>query len=174
MDFLKLVKKIKDENVGKVCIVKSGIFYYSIDKDALVMEKYCKLDKICFSINLCKVGFPINSLEKYMNMLKINYISFCVYSFIDDNTDCFLDVETFKYKDKEYGKIFDYYYSDIDYGVFSKNCFNCKFYEREIICNVSRLTDTVNKYLDEIEKFNKYQYNKKSNNNFIEDNSGER
>ncbi|MDD2376278.1 MAG: hypothetical protein PHD15_03460 [Clostridia bacterium] len=32
MYFLELVRKIKDKNIGKVCIVKSGIFYYTIDK----------------------------------------------------------------------------------------------------------------------------------------------
>lgn len=174
MNFLELVRKIKIKNIGKVCIVKSGIFYYTLEKDALVMEKYCKLDKICFSVNVCKVGFPINSLDKYMNILKLNNISFCVYDFINENIHEFIEEETFEYKDKEYGKIFDYYYNDIDYSMFVKDCFNCKFYEREIICNVSRLTDTVNKYLEEIEKFNQYQYNKKNSSNFLDGNYSER
>ena len=174
MNFLELVRKIKVKNVGKVCIVKSGIFYYALDKDALVMGKYCKLDKICFSVNVCKVGFPVNSLDKYMNILKSNSISFCVYGFLDENITDFMEKETFNYKDKEYGKLFDCYYYDIDYSIFVKDCFNCKFYEREIICNVSRLTDTVNKYLEEIQKFNIYQHEKKNSYNFLEDNFSER
>ncbi len=160
MDFLELVNKIKGKNFGRVCIVRSGIFYYAINNDALVMEKYCKLDKICFSVNVCKVGFPVNSLDKYMEMLRKNNISFCVYGF--GNVDEFIETKTFKYKDKEYGKLYDNYVSDVEYTLFHKNCFECKFYEREIIRNVSRLTDTVSKYLDEIEKFNIYQEDKKS------------
>jgi hypothetical protein len=164
MNFLDFFRKIKVKNIGKVCIIKSGIFYYALEKDALVMAKYCNLEKICFSVNICKVGFPINSLDKYMNMLKLRNISFCVYDVLEGiHENCkLLDEETIKYKDKEYGKIYETYFGDVDYTDFIKDCFNCKFYEREIICNVSRLTDTVNKYLEEIEKFNRYQYEKKN------------
>ncbi|MDD2376526.1 MAG: hypothetical protein PHD15_04380 [Clostridia bacterium] len=43
MYFLELVRKIKNKNVGKVYIVKSGIFYYALDKDTIIKEKYCNL-----------------------------------------------------------------------------------------------------------------------------------
>lgn len=172
MDFLGLVTKIKEKNSGKVVIVKSGIFYYALGDDALIMEKYCKLDKICFSANICKVGFPLNSLEKYMDMLKYNSISFCVYGFGYENN--FIDENVFKYKDKEYGKIFEFQGENVDYSLVKKDCFNCKFYEREIIRNVSRLTYTVSKYLEEIEEFNQYQYNKENNYNFLDGNLNER
>ena len=55
---------------------KSGNFYLSFDEDAVVLNKVFNF-KINELKNNIKVGFPINSLEKYigcLNELKINYL----------------------------------------------------------------------------------------------------
>ena len=162
MNFLDFERKIKKENLGKVCIIRLGVFYYSLEKDALVLEKHCNLDKICFSPNICKVAFPVMSIEKYIDILTERKVSFCVYDYLIGNSKNFLDEKTFVYKDKEYGKIFETDFGSIDYSKYEMDCFNCKFYEKEIVCNVSRLTDAINKYVEEIEKFNEYKLSKKN------------
>lgn len=162
MNFLDFERKIKKENLGKVCIIRLGVFYYALEKDALVLEKHCNLDKICFSPNICKVAFPVMSIDKYIDMLIDQKISFCVYDYLSAKCRSFLDDKIFVYKDKEYGKIYEQNFGEIDYSKYFMDCFNCKFYEKEITCNVSRLTDAINKYIEEIEKFNRYQLSKKN------------
>lgn len=156
MSFLELFQKIKNKNEEKICIIRSGIFYYGLKNDAYIMEETCGLEKICFSRNVCKVGFPIASLEKYINMLKENNISYCIYDYLRDRYSKFIDEDTFKYKDKEYGKIKEEVFEGNN-NSYTLNCMDCKHYENELMLNVSRLVDSIDKYTAQLEKYNNYK-----------------
>ena len=69
----KLYKKyisLKIENPNKIYLFKVGIFYIFLDDDARLMSSVLKLKLTKFNSVIYKCGFPVNSSEKYFNLLK--------------------------------------------------------------------------------------------------------
>lgn len=51
-------------------LFKSGLFFIFIDKDAKIVSNFLNLKLGLLNNSIVKCGFPINSLEKYLNLLK--------------------------------------------------------------------------------------------------------
>ncbi|MGN1269592.1 MAG: hypothetical protein ACI4UU_01815 [Clostridia bacterium] len=51
-------------------LFKVGLFFIFIDNDAKVMSNYLNLKLGNLNETIVKCGFPINSLQKYLNLLK--------------------------------------------------------------------------------------------------------
>jgi len=71
-----LFRQLKLEYKEYIILFKSGNFYVSFDEDAIILNKIFNF-KINELKNNIKVGFPINSLEKYiknLGHLNINYL----------------------------------------------------------------------------------------------------
>lgn len=51
-------------------LFKSGLFFIFIDKDAQIISPYLNLKLSQLNDTIVKCGFPINSLQKYLNLLK--------------------------------------------------------------------------------------------------------
>lgn len=83
MKYLDLVKKLQTDKVneGTIVIIKNGIFFIAVGKDAIILSKMLKLKLICMKENLCKVGFQTRSLEKYIKKLQKLNISFVIYDY---------------------------------------------------------------------------------------------
>ena len=65
---------LKIKNPNKYFLFKAGIFFIFIDEDAKHMSKILNLKIGNLNNEIVKCGFPENSLEKYMNILKnLNY-----------------------------------------------------------------------------------------------------
>ena len=57
--------------------VKLGTFYVAVGEDAVLVHKKLNLKCTCFKLNICKVGFPVIALEKYvekLNEIKYGYV----------------------------------------------------------------------------------------------------
>lgn len=54
----------------KKYLFKSGIFYIFIDDDAKELHKFLNLKLGHLNSDIVKCGFPVNSLDKYMKLLK--------------------------------------------------------------------------------------------------------
>lgn len=50
-------------------MVKLGTFYIAVGEDAVLLHKKLDLKCSCYKTNICKVGFPINALGKYIEKL---------------------------------------------------------------------------------------------------------
>ena len=75
----KLYKKyleLKKINLSTIYIFKSGIFYLFIDEDAKKISPLLNLKLNNLNENILKYGFPVNSLQKYINILKNANINF--------------------------------------------------------------------------------------------------
>lgn len=57
-------------------IFKSGIFFILLDNDARIASKLLNLKITYFTENVVKCGFPISSLEKYINILQKTQYNF--------------------------------------------------------------------------------------------------
>lgn len=61
LKYIDLVRKLQKEekNDGYIVIIKSGIFFIGLGKDAIILNKLLNLKLICMREGLCKVGFQI-------------------------------------------------------------------------------------------------------------------
>ena len=81
MSFNKMVQILQKKNKGKIILCELGYFYIAIGKDAILLNKLIKLRLNCVKPGVCKVGFPINSLEKYEELIKEKEYGYIVVNF---------------------------------------------------------------------------------------------
>ena len=62
MSFYKMVQILQKKNKGKIILCELGYFYIAIGKDAILLNKLIGLKLNCIKPEICKIGFPINSL----------------------------------------------------------------------------------------------------------------
>ena len=71
---IKMYKNLKTQNSEKIYLFKSGIFYIFLDEDAREMSKALDFKLTSLNDEFVKCGFPSNSFDKYMNLIKkLNY-----------------------------------------------------------------------------------------------------
>ena len=73
----KLYKKyleLKKTDSSKIYLFKSGLFYIFLDDDAYLMSTHLNLRLTNLNQDVLKCGFPVNTLNKYLNLIKaFNY-----------------------------------------------------------------------------------------------------
>jgi len=77
MTFSGMIKFLQEANPGRLVLIKMGTFYIARGKDAVFLNRELNLKVICLEKEICKVGFPIHVLEKYIekiNKLKVSYV----------------------------------------------------------------------------------------------------
>lgn len=60
----------KNNNSDLLYLFRSGMFYIFIDEDAKKVSEITTLNLGKLNDNICKCGFPVNSLEKYLTLFK--------------------------------------------------------------------------------------------------------
>ena len=73
----KLYKKyleLKKTDSSKIYLFRSGLFYIFLDDDAYLMSTHLNLRLTNLNQDILKCGFPVNTLNKYLNLIKaFNY-----------------------------------------------------------------------------------------------------
>ena len=81
MSFSSMVNFLQEMNKEKIVLIKCGVFYIAKGRDAVFLSDTLKLKVTCMENAVCKVGIPINSLEKYLTKLdQLNY-GYIVYDY---------------------------------------------------------------------------------------------
>lgn len=62
--------KLQSDNENTLYLFKYGIFFIFVDEDAKIVSNLLHLKLGQLNDTIVKCGFPINSLEKYVNLLK--------------------------------------------------------------------------------------------------------
>lgn len=75
---LELLQR-KDE--GNIIITNSGTFYIARGRDAVLLHNMLNLKVNCMETEVCKVGFPLNALEKYTKLIEQKNYSYIVYNY---------------------------------------------------------------------------------------------
>lgn len=81
MGFSKMIELLQEKEKGKIILVNAGSFYIARGKDAILLHDLLNLKLNCLETEVCKVGFPINSLEKYTKLIEEKNYSYIVYKF---------------------------------------------------------------------------------------------
>ena len=66
----KYIELRNKSNSNTLYLFKYGIFLIFVDNDAKLISEYLHLKLTPLNNNIVKCGFPINSLSKYINLLK--------------------------------------------------------------------------------------------------------
>ena len=116
MKFYEMIKILQNKNNGRIVICNNGGFYIALGRDAITMNKILDLKLICHKNEVCKVGFPKTSLEKYTGELIKEGYGYVVYDFDNEKEEIKL-VEI--YKGENINK-------EIRENVECSSCPNCK------------------------------------------------
>ena len=81
MGFSQMMELLQVKNKGKIVLCNAGNFYIAIGKDAILLNELLELKLSCLKPEICKVGFPITSLEKYIDKIQEKRYSYIVYYF---------------------------------------------------------------------------------------------
>ena len=66
MKMVEEMEKLQQENADSIILVKNGIFFVAIGKDALTLHDELGLKLTCMKPELCKVGFLVKNVEQYI------------------------------------------------------------------------------------------------------------
>ena len=117
MSFSQMLEILQDKDSSKVILIKLGHFYIATGRDAVLLHKKLNLKCTCFKNNICKVGIPVNSLEKYVEKFNQMQYSYIIYDYDKQANEI-----------KAYNELADYCYSKLEtrqrvfiYGEISEN-----------------------------------------------------
>ncbi|MDO5556569.1 MAG: hypothetical protein Q4G09_08320 [Clostridia bacterium] len=83
MKFHEVVEKVQSENPGYIVLIRSGIFFVAVGKDAIMLNKLFNFKLICFKEKTCKCGIPVSSMKNYIPKFKQTGYSFLIYDYTD-------------------------------------------------------------------------------------------
>ena len=81
MGFSKMLGLLQIKDKGYIILANAGNFYIARGKDALLLNEILGLKLSCLECEICKVGFPKKSLEKYTQRLEKKDYSYIVYNY---------------------------------------------------------------------------------------------
>ena len=77
MSFSQMLEILKNKEKENIVFVRTGTFYIAVGEDAVLLNKKLNLKCTCYKTNICKVGFPVIALDKYvekLNEIKYGYV----------------------------------------------------------------------------------------------------
>ena len=86
----------KSKNKDNILLFKSGIFYISIDDDALKLSSLFHLKLTNLNDFIIKCGIPCSSSEKYFHLLNILNISTKIVDLVTNTTSSINDINDIK------------------------------------------------------------------------------
>lgn len=121
MKFYEFILELQKLNKNKVVFVKSGVFFNSIGRDAIILEKVLRLKRTCVTKGICKVGLPTNYVKENFSEIKEklekNNIGFVFYDEMKNGNLIF--------NDRKYGILFEGEGKVINEERKCINCLNC-------------------------------------------------
>lgn len=124
MGFSQMMEILQEREKGRIVFCNAGEFYIAVGKDAALLNQILGLKVSCFKTEVCKVGFPIQSLEKYTELLSQKKYGFVVFYFDKEKKELEI-IESYKGKKKN------------EIKKEKLNCYECKhngkYYKKEDI-----------------------------------------
>ena len=87
MSFNHMLELLREKEKNKIVFVKLGTFYIAVGEDAVLLHKVLDLKCTCYKMNICKIGFPVNSLEKYVEKLNRTKYAYVIYDYDSNNIE---------------------------------------------------------------------------------------
>lgn len=83
MSFKKIVESLQQEekNQGFLILIRCGVFFVGIGKDAVILAEKLGITNICFTEGVCKCGIPVNRMDKMLRKIIDKDISVAIYEY---------------------------------------------------------------------------------------------
>ena len=121
MKFYEFIESLQSLNPNKIIMIKTGAFFNSVGRDAIILEYTLGLKRSCFAKGLCKVGFPVayfrNNLKDIEKRLKDKKLGIIVYDEVENGR--------YKFKNKSYDRILELNGDEIEETRKNTNCNEC-------------------------------------------------
>ena len=87
MKFLEMVEVLQEEerNKNKIVLVRCGVFFVAIGKDAILLHEILGLNVTCIKPGICKVGIPITGCMKYTDRVEKLGYGYTLYDYDSKN-----------------------------------------------------------------------------------------
>ena len=174
MSFLEIYNMLKRENKDKICFVETGSFFVTIGSDAECLASLLDLNRICFSDGICKVGFPNNSLSKYIKIMYDMGIPYVIYGYVLDK-DSIANIEI-EHNGKKYTKLVEI---DGDsnisnrisslYKTFRPDCNRCEYKKKKLLKEIKACERRKEKLKLELQRMMLYEAMDKKENDYIKE-----
>lgn len=87
MSFSNMLEILQEKNKDRIVLIRLETFYIATGRDALLLHTKLDLKCTCFKNNVCKVGIPVMSINKYIEKLdKIKY-AYIIYEYDKEKTE---------------------------------------------------------------------------------------
>ena len=83
---LNIYTNLKEKDSSTLYLFKVGLFYNFLNNDAITISNLVHLKVTNLSPSIVKCGFPVNSLEKYLNLFNSLNLNIKIIDSIDYNT----------------------------------------------------------------------------------------
>ena len=83
--YYEIVKKLQHENKGKIVLVRNGIFYCAIGKDAVLLHNILGYIPVCFKEKICKCGIPVRGIEVAIPKLINSGYGYIIFDYKKEN-----------------------------------------------------------------------------------------
>ncbi len=150
MKFYEFIENLRKLNPDKIIMIKTGAFFNSVGRDAIILEYTLGLKRTCFAKGLCKVGVPVahfkENLENIKNRFKEKNLGIIIYDEVKDGR--------YKFKDKSYDVMLELEGESISETRRNTNCSECEnnVYVKETNMYTIRKED----YEELVKKFEKF------------------
>lgn len=83
MKFLEIVKEIQNlkENEGYLVLVRCGIFFDAIGKDAVILAEKFGFEPLCIKEKMCKCVIPVKNIHRFIKSAMEKKISVAIYDY---------------------------------------------------------------------------------------------
>ena len=78
-DKYRKLKTSENHTPNTLYLFKTGLFFIFIDEDAKIISELLNLKLCNLNETIVKCGFPCNSLQKYLNLLKSTPYNISIY-----------------------------------------------------------------------------------------------
>ena len=93
LKFYEIVKDLQDKNEGYLVLVRSGIFFVGVGKDAVILQNITTLKPVCLKEGICKCGIPVITFDKFIhNLKKENDIAVVIYDYNKEDINKYKEI----------------------------------------------------------------------------------
>ena len=93
LKFNEIVEELQNRNEGYLVLVRCGIFFVGVGKDAVILQNITNLKPVCLKEGICKCGVPVETFDRFIHKLKReNDIAIVIYDYNKDDLNKYKEI----------------------------------------------------------------------------------
>lgn len=137
MSFKKIVEELQQaqENEGFLVLIRCGVFFAGIGKDAVILAENFEITNICFAEGICKAGIPVNRIDKMIGKIVGKNMSVVIYDYNPNGLE--------KDKNKKYDVLRRIVMNPVRETRKCLECAECYYYDKRMRSSIASTEDIV-------------------------------